>query len=40
MEIGAPSTRNGEPLVAQLTGVHKTYYKSDGSVLVAALDGL
>ncbi len=40
MEIGAPSTRNGEPLVAQLTGVHKTYYKSDGSVLVAALDGV
>ncbi len=34
------TSTNGHPVVADLKGVHRTYYKADGTVLVSALAGI
>ncbi len=34
------TSTNGHPLVADLTGIRRTYYKADGTVLVDALAGI
>jgi len=34
------TSTNGHPVVADLTGIHRTYYKADGTVLVDALAGI
>ena len=36
----APTAAASDQLVAKLRGIHKTYYKPDGSVLVEALKGV
>ena len=34
------TSTNGHPLVADLTGIRRTYFKADGTVLVDALAGI
>ncbi|MCH8166275.1 MAG: ABC transporter ATP-binding protein [Planctomycetes bacterium] len=41
MDLSAvPLSPNGQPSVAELRAVHRTYFKPDGSVLVDALGGI